>query len=113
MQKNLSVRVTSSVVVLFFSIAAGHPFAQTLTPAEEAEQTKALEQSEAKSRLAIYGWVESSFTGNFASPQDNQNFGRLFDDRSNRSGGALRPGKETPPGTAQALDSTRPPAAMK
>ena len=36
-----------------------------------------------KSRVNIYGWVEASVTGNFDSPDDNQNFGRLFDDRSN------------------------------
>ncbi|HEV2839924.1 MAG TPA: porin [Chthoniobacterales bacterium] len=68
------------MTALFFSVVAG---AQTLTPVEEAAQTKALEQSEPKSRLAIYGWVESSFTGNPADPSDHQNFGRLFDDRSN------------------------------
>lgn len=76
-------RFTSSVAAFFLSIAGGPLGAQTLTPAEVAEQTRVLERSEAKSRLAIYGWVESSFTGNFASPEDNQNFGRLFDDRSN------------------------------
>jgi hypothetical protein len=31
----------------------------------------------------IYGWAESGFTANPASPNDHQNFGRLFDDRSN------------------------------
>ncbi len=81
--KNLIAGFTSLGIALLFSIAAGQLGAQTLTPAEEAEQARVLEQSEAKSRLAIYGWVESSFTGNFASPEDNQNFGRLFDDRSN------------------------------
>jgi putative OmpL-like beta-barrel porin-2 len=45
-------------------------FAQTLTPPEE------------KARF-ISGWIETSFTANFDSPKDNQNFGRLFDDRSN------------------------------
>jgi hypothetical protein len=44
--------------------------AQTLTPPEE------------KARF-ISGWIETSFTANFDSPRDNQNFGRLFDDRSN------------------------------
>ena len=34
-------------------------------------------------RLKIYGWIENGVTLNPASPQDNQNFGRLFDDRSN------------------------------
>ncbi|MEY2490596.1 MAG: hypothetical protein QOC70_2538, partial [Verrucomicrobiota bacterium] len=57
--------------------------AQTLTPAEEDARSKVLEKEEAKSRLAIYGWVESGFTGNLDGPEDNQNFGRLFDDRSN------------------------------
>lgn len=71
------------VIVLLFLIAAGRLGAQTLTPAEEAEQTLALERSEAKSRLSIYGWVETSFTGNFDGADDNQNFGRIFDDRSN------------------------------
>ena len=79
----LSARFTLFVAALFFAIAAGQAGAQTLTPAEEAAQKKVVEQEEAKSRLAIYGWVESGFTGNVDGPTDNQNFGRLFDDRSN------------------------------
>lgn len=79
----LSPKFTSFVAALFFSIGTGQVGAQTLTPAEETAQSKVLEQEEAKSRLAIYGWVESSFTGNVDGPDDNQNFGRLFDDRSN------------------------------
>ena len=38
---------------------------------------------ETESRLRLYGWVEAGITGNFDSPNDNQNFGRLLDDRSN------------------------------
>jgi hypothetical protein len=34
-------------------------------------------------RLRISSWIASGLTGNPASPPDNQNFGRLFDDRSN------------------------------
>ena len=34
-------------------------------------------------RFKIYGWVEGGITGNVDSPEDHQNFGRLFDDRSN------------------------------
>jgi hypothetical protein len=34
-------------------------------------------------RLKIYAWIESGVTLNPANPQDNQNLGRLFDDRSN------------------------------
>src|SRR5436190_14029646 len=68
---------------LFFALATGRVAAQTLTPAEEDAQKNFVEQKEAKSRLAIYGWVEAGFTGNVDAPKDNQNFGRLFDDRSN------------------------------
>jgi hypothetical protein len=35
------------------------------------------------SRIKLSGWLEAGVTGNFASPDDHQNFGRLFDDRSN------------------------------
>ncbi len=31
----------------------------------------------------LYGWIETGITGNFASPNDDQNFGRLLDDRAN------------------------------
>ena len=79
----LRARSASLVATLFVSITAGQVSAQTLTPAEEASQKNFVDHQEAKSRLAIYGWVESGFTGNVAAPKDNQNFGRLFDDRSN------------------------------
>jgi len=64
-------------------MAAGQAIAQTLTPEEEAAQDKFTEQKEAKSRLAISGWIESGITANPDSPADNQNFGRFFDDRAN------------------------------
>jgi hypothetical protein len=69
--------------VLFFPIATSPLSAQILTSIEEAEKKKVLEQEEAKPRLTISGWIESGITFNPASPEDNQNFGRLFDDRSN------------------------------
>ncbi len=56
---------------------------QTLTPEEEAAQKQFTEKKEPRTRIAIYGWVEASITGNPAGPSDHQNFGRLFDDRSN------------------------------
>ena len=34
-------------------------------------------------RFKISGWIDIGITGNFASPADNQNFGRFFDDRVN------------------------------
>ena len=42
------------------------------------EETKAPEP-----RFKISGWIDSGITFNPASPQDNQNFGRFFDDRVN------------------------------
>lgn len=36
-----------------------------------------------ESRFKISGWIDSGITFNADSPQDNQNFGRFFDDRSN------------------------------
>ena len=34
-------------------------------------------------RFKISGWIDSGITFNPAGPQDNQNFGRFFDDRAN------------------------------
>ena len=48
----------------------------------QGEKTPA---AETKPRFTIYGWIEGSFTGNPDSPEDNQNFGRFFDDRSNEA----------------------------
>lgn len=79
----LRARSASLVGVLAVWLAASQASAQTLTPAEEDAQKKFVEKEEAKARLSIYGWVETGFTGNVDSPKDNQNFGRLFDDRSN------------------------------
>jgi hypothetical protein len=79
----LSSRFLPLVAALALSIAADRASAQTLTPAEEDAAKNFVKQEEAKSRLSIYGWVESGFTGNVDSPRDNQNFGRVFDDRSN------------------------------
>ncbi len=51
-------------------------------PALDISKTTATNQPP-HSRIEFSGWLEAGFTGNFASPSDNQNFGRLFDDRSN------------------------------
>src|SRR6267143_3231777 len=34
-------------------------------------------------RFTISGWIDSGITFNLDTPRDNQNFGRLFDDRAN------------------------------
>jgi hypothetical protein len=79
----VSARFATLIAVIAVSITASWVSAQTLTPAEEDAQKNFVEKEEAKSRLSIYGWVETGFTGNADAPKDNQNFGRLFDDRSN------------------------------
>lgn len=75
--------VRSFVLTALLGMAMGDIGAQTLTPEEEAARTKLVESEKPRSRVAIYGWVEGSVTGNPAGPSDHQNFGRLFDDRSN------------------------------
>jgi hypothetical protein len=72
-----------SLLVAVVSIGSGQLAAQTMTPAEEEAEKNFVKQKEAKSRLALYGWIESGMTANVDAPNDNQNFSRLFDDRSN------------------------------
>src|SRR5438034_8304095 len=56
-----------SATLLMRIVLAGEPLASP-TPAP---------------RFKISGWIESGITFNPASPRDNQNFGRFFDDRAN------------------------------
>ncbi|HKP04359.1 MAG TPA: porin [Chthoniobacterales bacterium] len=76
-------KLTSILVAGLVSIAALPLGAQTLTPMEEAAKSDSDKAQEEKAGFKISGWIESGFTGNFDSPRDNQNFGRLLDDRSN------------------------------
>jgi len=47
------------------------------------EEAKAIASPTSDPRFKIYGWFDTGITFNPDSPRDNQNFGRLFDDRSN------------------------------
>jgi Putative beta-barrel porin-2, OmpL-like. bbp2 len=49
----------------------------------QTDEAKATASPTPEPRFKIYGWIESGITFNPGSPRDNQNFGRLFDDRSN------------------------------
>ena len=49
----------------------------------QTEEAKATASPTPEPRFKISGWIDSGITFNPASPQDNQNFGRLFDDRAN------------------------------
>ena len=49
---------------------------------EESKDKKVIEKK-AESRIKFSGFIEGGFTGNFADPDDHQNFGRVFDDRAN------------------------------
>lgn len=60
--------------------------ALTLCPAHagpQTEEAKATVSPTPEPRFKIYGWIDSGITFNPDNPRDNQNFGRLFDDRSN------------------------------
>ena len=50
-------------------------------PAKESKEIKAVAPEE--SRYKLYGWVEAGITVNGDRPDDHQNFGHLFTDRSN------------------------------
>ena len=45
--------------------------------------TDAVKPAKSEPRIKIYGWLETGITLNPDGPRDNQNFGRLFDDRAN------------------------------
>ncbi len=67
-------------LLVFFALSAGasrfawagEPVAPPTTPPAKEEDL-----------FKVYAWVESGYTVNFDRPSDRQNFGRLFDDRSN------------------------------
>lgn len=75
--KRFSRRAEAIVSFLLMAtfVSAGEPMAY------DSKSTVASNTSEA--RLKLSGWIETGITGNFDSPSDNQNFGRLLDDRSN------------------------------
>ena len=68
--------VTAVVLALLAALRAVHA-------GETTVQKETKPAAESKPRFTIYGWIEGGFTGNPDGPEDNQNFSRLFDDRSN------------------------------
>ncbi len=69
---------TYSAALLGLTFAVTSLHAGTVTDGKESKIIKPEE-----SRFKIYGWVEGGVTFNTSSPNDNQNFGHLFTDRSN------------------------------
>lgn len=57
--------------------------ATALGPAYSGTETAAVQAPAVEPRIKFYGWLEAGATFNPAGPADHQNFGRLFDDRSN------------------------------
>ena len=76
-------RPTFRITALGAATALAGLFANPQTGLAGPKEAKEVKKEETKSRFTISGWVEGGFTGNFNSPADHQNFGRLFDDRSN------------------------------
>lgn len=52
-------------------------------PTQSKPMAGMMEMMSPQPGFRLYGWIETGITGNFASPNDNQNFGRLLDDRAN------------------------------
>ena len=75
------------------AVAAVLTLLATLRPVIAGETTMQKETkpaAETKPRFTIYGWIEGSLPTTPDSPEDNQNFGRPFDDPLKRS--AAEPG---------------------
>ncbi len=79
----MSKRPTFRITALGATAALTGLIATPHTGLAGTKEGKEIKTEEAKPRFTISGWVEGGFTGNFNSPRDNQNFSRLFDDRSN------------------------------
>jgi hypothetical protein len=77
------VRILIFAIATPFSldwVSAGEtPAVAGLAPAK----TDSMDMMSGHASFSLTGWIETGFTGNFASPNDRQNFGRLLDDRSN------------------------------
>src|SRR5712692_4324554 len=69
------------LIATLFLLATSH----AIVAGENEVEKETKPAAETKPRFTIYGWIEGSFTGNVDGPKDNQNFGRLFDDRSNEA----------------------------
>ena len=54
-----------------------------VNPTQSKPMAGMMEMMSPQPGFRLYGWIETGITGNFASPNDNQNFGRLLDDRAN------------------------------
>src|SRR6266481_9232658 len=54
-----------------------------VNPTQSKPMTGMMEMMSPQPGFRLYGWIESGITGNFAFPNDSQNFGRLLDDRAN------------------------------
>jgi len=75
-------RFKTSVLVLHASAICLASLAQA---SADAAKDAIPATTAAEARLKFYGWIEGGITGNTGSPHDGQNFGRLFDDRSNQA----------------------------
>ena len=54
-----------------------------VNPTQSKPMAGMMEMMSPQPGFRLYGWIETGITGNFASPNDNQNFGRLLNDRAN------------------------------
>ncbi len=52
-------------------------------PTQSKPMAGMMEMMSPQPGFRLYGWIETGITGNFASPNDDENFGRLLADRAN------------------------------
>lgn len=76
-------RIKTSTLAIHASAAFIFAVAPVFAESGSSSAKAVIKPATPESRLKFYGWLEAGITANPAGPGDNQNFGRLFDDRSN------------------------------
>ena|SRR5436190_20234382 len=83
MKPILTLSLMLAATFLVKNASADETAAVNPTPTQSKPMAGMMEMMSPQPGFRIYGWIETGITGNFASPNDNQNFGRLLDDRAN------------------------------
>jgi hypothetical protein len=73
--------LTPTLALAFLACAS--TFSPVQAGPSTTEEGKTTTSPTPEPRFKIYGWIDSGVTFNPGDPKDRQNFGRLFDDRSN------------------------------
>lgn len=77
----LRAAAKAATVLATFGFGAADPAYADVTDSDSKDSKKTVIEKKAESRIKFYGLIEAGVTFNETRPGDNQNFGRLFDDR--------------------------------